>query len=96
MPGQFIQSYWVRLEMAGSGDDVQEGDVEPTPCAQGWVFSDVFAGELGAAVVWSGPEGFALLAKVAKSVGMASYDSLSSVNTAVGALKFMLHPLLLQ
>ena len=30
MPGQFVQSYWVRLEVAGSGDGVHESDVALT------------------------------------------------------------------
>ena len=45
--------------------------MERTQCTQGWVFSDVFAGDLGVAIIWSGPEGFALLGKVAKFVGMS-------------------------
>ena len=51
---------------------IQEGDVEPTQCVQGWVFSDVASGKTscsgGAVVVWSSPELFALFAKVAKFV----------------------------
>ena len=51
MPGQFVQSYGVHLEVAGSGDSVHESDVALTLCTQGWFFSDVFAGDLGVAVV---------------------------------------------
>ena len=28
MPGQFLQSYWVSLEVAGSGDGVHESDLK--------------------------------------------------------------------
>ena len=79
MPGQFVQSYWTvqsSLEVAGSGNGVHESDVALMQCAQGWVFSDVFAGDLGAAVGWSGPEGFALLAKVAKFVGTSWFPTI--------------------
>ena len=56
---------------------VQEGDVEPMQCAQGWVFSDVAGGKTScsgcAVVVWPVlgmvSEEVALFAKVAKFVG---------------------------
>ena len=70
------------LNVTGSGDSVQESDVELTLVSL-WVA--VFTSNLSAAVIWSGTEGFALFLKVACSmfVGTASYDSLSSVNAAV-------------
>ena len=48
----------------------------------------VFAGDLGAAVVWSGPEGFALFAKVAKFIdcrnGSPCHRFVASALVAIG------------
>ena len=54
MPGQFVQPYWVHLEVAGSGDGVHESDGE--------LFWSC-CGRLGAVI-----EEVALFAKVAKFV----------------------------
>ena len=83
MPGQFVQSYCVRLHIAG-----QEGNVEPTLCAQVWVFADVAGGKTscsGGAMVGAVSEEVALFAKVAKFVGMTWFPTIlcPTVNAAV-------------
>ena len=88
MPGQFVQSYWVCLNVAGSGDGVREIDVELKLLS---LWEAVFAGDLGAVVIWSVlgavSEEFALFAEVAKFVcwnELVSYDSMLLVNAVAG------------
>ena len=82
MPEQFVQTYWVRLKVTGSGDSVHESDVALTLLSL-WVA--VFAGgkkscSRGAVVVWSVlgavSKEVALFTKVAKFVGMTWFPTI--------------------
>ena len=90
MPGQFVQSYGVRLHIAGSGDGVHESVVELMLLSL-WV--SVFAGDPGGVVVWSIPVVLAWRVMSAAVVlhssqmffvcrnKFVSYNSLSLVNS---------------